>query len=225
MWEKISGPLPLYRTGSDGKLGRAWEWGYVATVEILMCIHLSNSYRQHHIFQSVLYPFPLRQLPTLSILTSLFPMRSLSTLTKWELTKWKLTKWEDTISCTDEECYTSIHMATWPWPRGGRTWQCSCRSNNKCTLITFQGQDTWMQATRLLNKLIYTHKHHTHHTLARHYQVIMQQTDPLPTIFLFTAWLLVLIAYSYASPLLGSTFSPNDQPTDLLSHFDSLKHL
>ena len=30
--EKVPGPLPLFRTASDGKLGGAWERGYVMTM-------------------------------------------------------------------------------------------------------------------------------------------------------------------------------------------------
>ena len=29
MWEKIPCPLPFFRTASNGKLGRAWEHGYL----------------------------------------------------------------------------------------------------------------------------------------------------------------------------------------------------
>ena len=41
-WEKIPGPLPLYRTGSNGKLGGAWVWGYgiaIAQCQELMAVN------------------------------------------------------------------------------------------------------------------------------------------------------------------------------------------
>ena len=38
--EKIPGPLPLYRTASDGKLGGAWERGYSIMITYLQ--HISD---------------------------------------------------------------------------------------------------------------------------------------------------------------------------------------
>ena len=31
-WQIILGPLPLFQTASNGKEGKAWEWGYAETM-------------------------------------------------------------------------------------------------------------------------------------------------------------------------------------------------
>jgi len=40
----IPGPLPLFRTASDGKLGGAWERGYTGTSKLSSKFHHSKKY-------------------------------------------------------------------------------------------------------------------------------------------------------------------------------------
>ena len=76
-----------------------------AQICILTCIHLSNSYRQHHIFTFFLKytsSIPTLSIPTLSTFTKIMGIDKVGSwpngnwqsgkLTKWELTKWELTK-------------------------------------------------------------------------------------------------------------------------------------